>query len=384
MTSSRRPSNSRTEASHHDWLTETGSPGPAVDADLNDQACARPVRPRRLAVGDTVAVLSPSWGGPHAFPHVFEQGLSQLRDWGLQVREFPSTRAPAERLGADPRSRAADLNAAFTDSSIRAIVASIGGDDSIRLLPYLDAGVIASNAKILMGYSDTTTLLAAVRRLGVVTFHGPAVMAGLSQMGTLPPAYEQHVRAMLFEPVPTFLYPDFGWFVEGYPEWSDPANVGLAYETQPDLGWRVLQGGGTVTGELFGGCLEVLDWLRGTSAWPEPADWAGRLLFIEPSEEQPTPLQVGRMLRSMGVIGVFDAIAGILVGRRRDHTVSEQIAFEAAIRDVVASEFDRPDLPIAANLPFGHTDPQWVLPLGVRAELDVDARVLRLVEPWLS
>lgn len=59
-------------------------------------------------------------------------------------------------------------------------------------------------------------------------------------------------------------------------------------------------------------------------------------------------------------------------------------ALERAIRAVVTDEFGRADLPIVANLDFGHTDPQWVLPLGVRAELDVDANVFRLIEPWLS
>ncbi len=89
-------------------------------------------------------------------------------------------------------------------------------------------------------------------------------------------------------------------------------------------------------------------------------------------------------MRSFGVMGVFDVIAGILVGRPRDHAPDERDAFEVAIRGVVATEFGRPDLPIVANLPFGHTDPQWVLPLGVLAELDVDGQALTLVEPWLS
>jgi muramoyltetrapeptide carboxypeptidase LdcA involved in peptidoglycan recycling len=115
---------------------------------------------------------------------VFERGLDVLRGWGLEIREYPTTRAPA----ADPQARADDLNAAFADSSIRGIFASIGGDDSIRLQPWLDDATIAANPTILMGYSDTTTLLAAVRRLGIVTFHGPAVMAGISQMGALPGA----------------------------------------------------------------------------------------------------------------------------------------------------------------------------------------------------
>lgn len=342
------------------------------------------VRPRRLSPGDAVAVLSPSWGGPNVFPHVFDHGLAVLREWGLEVREYRSARAPAERLQRDPQFRADDLNAAFADPSIRAVVASIGGDDSIRLLPLMDEGVIAANPKILMGYSDITTLLVAVRRLGIVTFHGPTIMAGFSQMAGLPPAFRTHVHELLFETGSTHTYAPYDTYAEGYPDWRDPATVGQAKPLRRDDGWHVLQGTGRITGELFGGCLEVLDWLRGTSAWPVGEEWLGRLLFIEPSEEKPTPLQVERILRSFGVQGIFDRVTGVLVGRARDHSAEETSALEAAIRGVVAEEFGQPDLPIAANLPFGHTDPQWVLPLGVRAELDVDAKTLRLIEPWLT
>ena len=342
------------------------------------------VKPRHLVPGDTVAALSPSWGGPSLYPHVYDHGLAVLRDWGLEVREFPSARAPAERLQRDPRLRADDLSAAFADPSIRAIVPSIGGDDSIRLLPLLDEAVIAANPKILMGFSDTTTLLVAVRRLGMVTFHGPSIMAGFSQMTGLPPAYRTHVHEMLFEPRSTYAYVPYDIYAEGYPHWRDPATVGQVNPLRHDDGWHVLQGAGRVTGELFGGCLEVLDWLRGTSAWPVGDEWSGRFLFFEPSEEKPTPLQVERILRSFGVQGIFDRVTGVLVGRARDHSAEEKAALEAAIRGVVAEEFGRPDLPLVANLPFGHTDPQWVLPLGVQAELDVDAQTLRLIEPWLA
>lgn len=341
------------------------------------------VRPRHLSAGDTVAVVSPSWGGPSLFPHVYEHGLAVLRSWGLDVRELPSARAPSDRLRRDAAFRAADLNEAFADPSIRAIVASIGGDDSIRLLSHLDRDAIAANPTILLGYSDTTTLLVAARRLGLVAFHGPSVMAGLSQMGAMPAVHERHVRELLMTASDGYVYPRFDRFVEGYPDWSDTATVGHVGAWQPDSGPRVLQGTGRITGELFGGCLEVLDWLRGTWAWPDLGDWTGRLLFFETSEEKPSPLQVERMLRSLGVAGVFDGIVGILVGRPRDHTEDERIAFEDAIRGVVAEEFARPDLPIVAGLPFGHTDPQWVLPIGVRADLDVDRGGLRLVEPWL-
>ena len=343
-----------------------------------------PIRPRRLAPGDTVAVVSPSWAGPAAFPHVFDHGLAVLRRWGLDIREYPSTRASAARLAADPRLRADDLNAAFADRSIRAIFSSIGGDDSIRLLPFLDLAAIAADPKIVMGYSDTTTILAATRAAGVVAFHGPSIMAGISQLGALPAAHAEHVHEMLFAPDASHAYVPYGSFVEGYPDWGDPALVGLTNALQTDDGWHVIQGAGRVTGELFGGCLEVLDWLRGTSAFPTGDEWTGRLLFTEPSAEIPTPIQVERILRSFGALGIFERIAGILVGRARDQSVDQKRALEATFRAIVGGEFGRPDLPIVANLDFGHTDPQWILPIGVRAELDVDARSLRLVEPWLS
>ncbi len=343
-----------------------------------------PIRPSRLAPGDTVAVLSPSWGGPAAFPHIFDHGLGVLRSWGLEIREAPSTRALPARLAADPRFRANDLNAAFADPSIRAIFASIGGDDSIRLLPFLDQATIAANPKVVLGYSDTTTILAAVRAAGVVAFHGPSVMAGISQMGDLPGAYREHVRAMLFDPAAGHEFKAFGAYVDGYRDWGDPTLVGLANVLKPDDGAHVVQGAGLVTGELFGGCLEVLDWIRGTSIWPVGEGWTGRLLFVEPSEERPSPTQVERILRSFGVLGIFDRVAGVLVGRARDQSPEEKVALEATFRSVIGAEFGRPDLPIVANLDFGHTDPQWVLPIGVRAELDVDVGRLRLVEPWLS
>lgn len=343
-----------------------------------------PLRPRRLSPGDTVAVVSPSWGGPAAFPHVFDHGLAVLRDWGLDVRELASTRASPARLAADARLRADDLNEAFADSSIRAVIASIGGDDSIRVLPYLDLSAIAADPKIVMGYSDTTTILVAARAAGIVALHGPAVMAGMSQLRALPGAAEAHLRHMLFEPDATHDYVPYGTYVDGYLDWRDPALVGAVNPLQTDDGWHVVQGSGQVTGELFGGCLEVLDWLRGTPVWPAGDEWDGRLLFTEPSEEIPTPTQVERILRSFGAAGVFDRVAGILVGRARDQSPDQKLALESTFRSVVGREFGRPDLPIVANLDFGHTDPQWVLPIGVRAELDVDRRTLRLVEPWLT
>ena len=355
-------------------------PATAYDRLMSNGSQAAAIRPPRLRPGDTIAVVSPSWGGPAAFPAVFERGLDALRSFGLEVREMPSTRAPH----ADPPARAADVNAAFADPSIRGVVAAIGGDDSIRLLPHFDQDVIASNPKVFVGYSDTVTTRAALRSLGLVAFHGPSVMAGFAQMQALEDGFADHVRSMLFEVRHEHVYQRYETVVHGYRSWRDPASVGLTNPPERDDGPHLLQGSGRVTGELFGGCLEVLDWIRGTWAWPSADDWRGRLLFVEPSEDKPTPTAVARILRSFAAVGVFDGIVGLMVGRPRDHDDEERAAFEAAIVDVVAEELGRSDLPVVANLPFGHTDPQWILPIGVRAALDADDGSVRLVEPWLA
>ena len=112
-----------------------------------------PIRPPRLRPGDTVAVVATSWGGPSVFPHVFERGLDVLRRvFDFEVREMPGARRAARELGADPRARADDLNAAFADPSVRAIVSSIGGVDSVRILPFLDPSLALANPKVLLGY----------------------------------------------------------------------------------------------------------------------------------------------------------------------------------------------------------------------------------------
>jgi muramoyltetrapeptide carboxypeptidase LdcA involved in peptidoglycan recycling len=209
-------------------------------------------------------------------------------------------------------------------------------------------------------------------------------MAGLAQLGAWPTAVAEHVRTMLFEPAASYRYPAFGVVTEGYPDWRDPALAGRVLPARPDDGWRVLQGSGTVEGPLWGGCIEVVDWLRGTWVWPPTGGLRGALLCLEPSEEKPSPDVVARMLRSLAAMGVFDEVAAVLLGRPRDHTPDEAAAFEAAVMGVVAGELGRRDLPVVADVSFGHTDPQWVLPLGVRAAADLDARTLTLVEPWLA
>src|SRR3990172_6541829 len=253
----------------------------------------RYVKPKRLQEGDTVAIISPSWGGPSVFPQVYELGLKRLREeFGLEIKEFSTARAPADFLYKNPKARAKDVNAAFADPEVKAIIPSIGGNDSIRILPYLNPDIIKRNPKILMGYSDTTTLLAYCNQLGLMTFYGPSIMAGFSQMENFPPEFAQHMRDMLFDSKPAS-YLAYSKWTDGYKDWKKKENLGKVKGMQRNKeGWQWLQGSGTIEGTLFGGCIEVMDFLNGTIYWPKPNFWKNKIVFLETSEEKPSPQQV--------------------------------------------------------------------------------------------
>ena len=337
-------------------------------------------RPEKLKAGDTVAVISPSWGGATRFPHIYQNGLKVLREWGLKIKEYPSTRADVEFLRANPDFRAKDVNDAFSDSEVKAIFSSIGGDDSVRILPFLNKKAILDNPKILMGYSDTTTLHVFCNQLGLVTFYGPSIMAGFSQMENLPPDFEKHVKNMLFGASKDLAYAPYDKYCDGYLDWNDVANTGKTNELKAVSGWRWLQGKTPAEGELFGGCLEVLEMMKATPFWPKPEHWEGKIFFLETSENKPPLAQVEHELRNYGAQGVFNKIRGLLFGRARDYSDDEKLALDKVIVRIVRGEFGQANLPIVSNVDFGHTDPQLVLPLGTVMRIDPTNRSLILLE----
>ena len=118
------------------------------------------LKPKRLRPGDTVAVVSLSSGmlGEPEFIHKYHLAKERLEgQYGLRVVPMPNALRGREYLDRHPEARAEDFMDAFRDDSIRAVISSIGGDDTVRLLPYVDFDVLRNNPKIFTGFSDTTT-----------------------------------------------------------------------------------------------------------------------------------------------------------------------------------------------------------------------------------
>lgn len=327
---------------------------------------------RKVVAGDRVAVVSPSGGLPEIFPAPYELGLERIREFGLEPVEYPTTR----KLDTTPQERAEDLHAAWSDPSIRAVIASIGGDDQLTVLKHLDPDVFRADPKPFFGYSDNTNLLNYLYSLGIPAYHGGSVMVQFGRGGAMHPDTERSLRAALFGSGEFELTPASGWTDQDR-DWADLSNLASEPGLRPATGWTWHGPQTPVSGRLWGGCLEILDWQLGADRWMLPIEEYSGILFLETSEELPSAEQVYRVLRNFGERGLLARFDAVLWGRPKawslDHpsTPAESAAYTedqyAAARRALA-EYN-PAALLVTGLDIGHTDPQLILPYGGTATI---------------
>ncbi len=344
----------------------------------------RPViRPPVLRPGDTVAVVSLSAGVAAALPHRFEAGRRQLAaTFDLDAVDAPHARRDDGWLHDRPEARAEDLHWALEHPDVRAIVTAIGGEDTIRTLPFVDLARVSAHPKVLLGFSDTTVQHLMWRRAGVVSFYGPSLLTGLAENGGIHRYTVDAVRRALFTPEPFALDAAPEW-TEEFLDWHRPELQQRRRRWWPNPGWAWLQGDAAVEGELVGGCMEVLEIAKGTTLWPAPEDFDGALLHLELSEEAPPPATVTHWLRNYAATGILSRLGALLLSRPLSYPLADAFRLWDAVLGVLA-EAGRTDLPVVANLDFGHSSPMGVLPLGVRARVDPATRTITTLEPAVS
>ncbi len=338
----------------------------------------------RLERGSRLAIVSPSNGLASAFPGVYEQGLEVLRSLDFEPVEFQTARMSTEELYRNPAARADDLHAALRDDSIRGVIATIGGFESIRLLPLLETNVFRRHPKLMLGGSDASTFLLFARRAGLPAFYGPSVMSGFAQAPHLPEEFCSHLASFLCEPWQRYEYAGYPRYSHGYTGWDKTGKGGVTSLIKNE-GFRVLYGDKLVRGHLWGGCIEVLEFLKGTKFWPQASFFDDAILFFETSEEKPPPERVGYMLRNYGVAGILNRAAGLLLGRPKDYTAADVTKLHDLVRRICVEEFRAEQLVIIADVDIGHTDPKWIVPIGGEAEVDPTIPAVRLTEtPFYS
>ena len=337
------------------------------------------IRPPMLKAGDTIAVISLSAGLSAAFPHRHEAGKRQLAEtFGVTVIETPNALRDNAWLHDNPQARADDLHWALENDDVAGIVTTIGGDESIRTVPYLDLDLIRRHSKVFLTGGRPPTVLAFNRAAGVVSFHGPSLLAGFAENGGIHPYVEAAVRQAVFTAEPFELSAATEW-TEEFLDWGNPAFQSRRRRWWPNPGWAWLQGAEPVTGELIGGNIETLEMAKGTSIWPPDEAWEGAVLLLETSEEAPQPQAVKHWLRNYLVTGVLARIGALLLGRPMGYTQQAMFELWDTVQAVLV-EAGRADLPLVANVDYGHTSPAGVLPLGCNARIDPVNRTINVVD----
>lgn len=324
-----------------------------------------------------VAVLSPSSRAASMFPKVYDLGIERMRELGLEPVEFPTTRAPV----ATPEERARDVVGAFADPTIEVVLAAIGGDDQLKVLPFLDPDVLRANPKPFFGYSDNTNLHVYLWNLGVQSVHGGSVLVELGRPSGMHPLFRESFERALR---------GGEWELPQPEEYSDvPASDWREFDPSatpkmlPAEPWSWHGASRAVTGKTWGGNLEILDFHLRAARWMQPNDaYAGCIFLGETSEEMPDADYVYRVLMCMGERGLLQQFAGVLWARPKASNLGgtqgleERDAFVRAQRDAVLRAFSEyaPDTPLVFGVDFGHTDPQLLIPYGGKVSLDPAAR----------
>lgn len=338
------------------------------------------IKPKLLKKGDKIAVVSLSWGGLGDEDLIHKYYIAKERlenNFGLEVVAMPNALKGSEFVYNHPELRAKDLMNAFKDETIKGVFCAIGGDDSIRLLPYIDYEIIKNNPKIFMGYSDTTISHFMLNKAGVVSYYGPSVMCEFGEYVKMFDYTKEAVENILFKDTENYYVKSSEYWSNDHVSWNED-NINIQKNlTREEHGYEVLSGTGKATGQLLGGCIDVFPMMLETEIWPKVDEWKGKILLIETSEEKMPPNYLLYYLRNLGVQGILNNINGIIVGKPIGETYYEEYK-EIYLK--VLKEFDCEDLPIIYNVNIGHAFGTGLLPLGINYEIDLDAKTIRFLE----
>lgn len=322
-------------------------------------------------------MVSSSWGGAGLYPHRLERGVAKLEALGFRVKVGEHARNSSGWVSDTPENRARDIHAFVRDPEVKLILAAVGGDHSCQLLPHLDFELIARHPKLFCGFSDITVLNVAIwQQTELTTLNGPALLVDFAEYPAMLQYTEAAFMRTVTDPAPIgAIAPALEWTDETL-DWGQKLDLTRARTLEQSPGWRWLKPG-RAEGVLIGGCIESLQHLRGTRYWPE---WGGAIFFFETSEEAPSPEKVDGILMDYENMGVFDRITGMLVGRPMRYSDEDKRALE----EVVLERTKKYAFPIIAGMDFGHTSPQFPLPIGCRARIDSEAKSFEILEGAVS
>ena len=333
------------------------------------------IKPGHLKRGDLIATVSPSSGlaGDPEIKWKYELGVSRLRELGLRVVAAPNSMRGSEYLSKNPKARAEDITWAFENREVRAIIANIGGNDSIKIIPYIDPRVISEHPKIFIGYSDVMNLHLLCFRSGLSTFYGDNLLTTIADQGGWHEYSKKSFVKTLFDPSPVgMIAPSDDWTYEP----SDHLDPGKKRNYFPNDGYRIIQGSGRTSGRLLGGHTGIME-LEGTPIEVKAEDFEGAVLFVEDIPEFFDEKGIRVFFEYLGQKGILQRINGILIGKSCERASFSKRA--DIIRQIVYGQYSS-SIPIIYGLNFGHSSPACILPYGALVELDCEEKTISMME----
>jgi len=316
-----------------------------------------PIKPTRLVPGDTIGIIAPASAPPD--PGNIDHCLRAIERLGFKPKLAPNVRKRWGFLAGSDRERAADLMRMVLDRSVKAIVCVRGGYGTARLLSLLDYQAIRANPKILLGYSDITSLHCAfLKKANLVTYHGPMLNSDFIKETCPEFTLQGFLRTLTTPKIP-------GGICQGY----KGKTVAILRR-------------GKASGPLIGGNLSLL---CSPLATPFQPSFAGAILFLEDLDE--VPYRFDRMLTHLLNAGLLQRVAGIAIGINEnceDPHARKMKEYRQTLDDVLTERLLPLKVPLVTGLPFGHVPYNATLPVGLRATLDANKGDLVINETAVS
>lgn len=312
--------------------------------------------PEKLQAADKIMIIAPARGTKIIGQDVRDIARERLESLGLEVVFAPNAiDANWDYMGsASIEKRVEDIHTAFADKNIKGILTIIGGANSNQLLPYLDYELIKNNPKIFCGFSDITALENAIlAKTGMVVYYGPH-FSSLGMKHGCDYTFEHFIKMIMKdgkdEISPSTVWSDDLWFID---------QEKREFEASESY-WNIHDG--ETSGTIIGGNLCTFNLLLGTAY--RPAFVQDTILFVEDTEASPLA-DFERNLQALIYQPDFHNVKGIVIGRfQKGSKVSRE-----GLEYIINTKEELKNIPVLANVDFGHTAPLLTIPLGGTAFL---------------